>query len=175
MQSRIMLQRGSVIVSAEGAEDFVNATIEKWGHLLEFGGATEAPGREGRADPKRATQSNTDPAAEYENVFDVHDGRLKIIQSMPGSSKAEKTRNTALTLLYGEFLSGNETISAEQLKGACVDQGCYDPSNFASHLKGLKERVVLNPKPGGDYTIKLTAPGRRAAQELVAEFNSRET
>lgn len=175
MQSKIMLQRGSAIVSAEGTQEFVDATVEKWGHLLELGQPPEPPGENGGADSTKATQSTSDSTAKFENVFDVHDGRLKIIQNMPGGSKAEKTRNTALTLLYGEYLSGNETISAEQLKGSCIDQGCYDPSNFASHLKGLKERVVLNPKPGGDYTIKLTAPGRRAAHELVTELNSRDT
>ncbi len=175
MQSKGTLQNGMSIVSAEGTEDFGNARIAEWKHLVDAAPVKKTSNQAESGAGVEAPQSSESSIAIYENVFDTHDGRLKIIQNMPGGSKAEKTRNTALTLLFGEYLTGNELITAEQLKSSCIDQGCYDPSNFASHLKSLKEKVVLNPKPGGDYTIKLTAPGRRTAKDLVTEFNSRET
>jgi hypothetical protein len=70
-------------------------------------------------------------------------------------------------VLFGHYLRGDEQIPSETIRDACADQGCFDQANFAQYLKSLKEKVAMNTKPGGGYDVKLTAPGRKAARELV--------
>jgi hypothetical protein len=172
MTVKIHLEAHGAVVSAEGEVDFVNGVVERWQHLLT---RTEGPvGTASRASSEVVSSEDSNNAAadiQYDNVFARHNDRLKIIADIPGTSKAEGTRNAALVLLYGEHLSGAEEVSAERIKEACIDHGCYDNKNFAAHLKSLKPKVVMDPKPGGDYTVKLTAPGRKSAKELVERLN----
>lgn len=172
MTVKIHLEVGGSVVAAEGDADFVQSVVERWQHLLVTTNANPTPSRTAQKASVPATHLSTNgPDSEYDNVFAKHNDRLKVIADIPGSSKAEGTRNTTLVLLYGEHLSGTEEVSAERIKEACIDHGCYDNKNFAAHLKSLKPKVVMDPKPGGDYTVKLTAPGRKFAKDLVERLN----
>jgi hypothetical protein len=172
---KIELRVGASALLVEGSESFVSTTLESWRPFFE--GVQPQPSV-GTADILLGTEATKAPSAaaavvanQYENVFDYADGKLKIIAQIPGSTKAELTRNTSLIYLYGKLLSGIEPTPSEELRQACTDQGCYDPANFAQYLKGLKSRVVMNTKPGGGYDVKLTAPGRKDAKELVEKLN----
>ena len=172
MNVKIHLEVSGSVVAAEGDVDFVQSVVERWQHLLDRSNASH------KTDPiKPAVHNASDQGApsgadeQYDNVFARHNDRLKIIADVPNSSKAEATRTVAVVLLYGVHLSGMEQVSADKIKEACVDHGCYDNKNFASHLKSLKSKIVMDPKPGGDYTVKLTAPGRKFAKELVERLN----
>lgn len=172
MTVKVHLEYNGAVVAAEGDAEFVQSVVERWQHLLapSNGGAA----RSSSASPSNSSvndHTNAGPDGVYDNVFARHNDRLKIIADMPGNSKAECTRNTTLVLLYGENLLGVEEVSAERIKEACIDHGCYDNKNFAANLKSLKPKVVMDPKPGGDYTVKLTAPGKKAAKELVERLN----
>ena len=176
MSVKIHLEHAGNVVAAEGEAEFVKDFIDEWRHLLEV--TSEAskpePALENSPSAKHIATSpkdNQSPDEAYENVFALHNEKLKVIADLPSSSKAETTRVAAQALLYGEYLRGNESVSAESIKAVCLDHGCYDSKNFASHLKSLKSKVVMDPKPGGDYSVKLTAPGRKAAQELVSQLN----
>lgn len=176
MSIKIHLEHAGNIVAAEGEADFVKDFINEWKHLL---GATSEASKPQHAQENSPSAKHVatgpkggqSPDEAYENVFALHNEKLKVIANLPDSSKAETTRIASQVLLYGEYLRGNETVSAESIKAACLDHGCYDSRNFASHLKSLKSKVVMDPKPGGDYLVKLTAPGRKAAQELVSQLN----
>lgn len=175
MEAKISLQRGSMLLSAEGSESFVRDSVELWDKLLGAGEAeTLAPqGNEASASKSgQVTQNQTENSglSQYDHVFDSVNERLKIIATIPGKSKAEQTRNVALLILYGQHLQGVDHVQSEQIRSACVDQGCYDGTNFAGYLRGLKSSVVMNTKPGGQYDIKLTAPGRKAARELADQL-----
>jgi len=166
--SKASIQYGSVSLSAEGEDNFVNQFFSDWQHLL----AEAPPLAAGESkDAKALAGSKGDPVQTYENVYDRVDGKLKLIGHISGSNKAEKTRNTALAVLYGHYLDGSEQIPSEIIRDACTDQGCYDSTNFASYLKALKEKIAMNTKSGGGYDVKLTAPGRKAAQEFVEALN----
>jgi hypothetical protein len=169
MASKVTLQRGTTVISVEGEDAFVEKTLSSWKHLLDAPQAAASPA------PSQDSAS-TKPAgsgiSQYENVFDTVDGKIKLIHAMPGSNKADKTRNTALSLLYGHYVEGSEQVPSELIREACVDQGCFDQGNFASNLKGLKEKIAMNTKAGGGYDVKLTAPGRKAAKELVESLNN---
>lgn len=168
---KLSMQFGASQFSAEGSEHFVATMLDRWTQIAKekvIPSVEDANGDVG----KSGSSSNAKGMHTYENVYDEVDGNLKIIANIPGSNKADKTRGTALTLLFGNLLNGEGTTSADAIRDACVDQGCYDGSNFASHLKGLKEKVAMNTKAGGGYDVKLTAPGRKAAKELVGQLNN---
>lgn len=169
---KLAMQFGTTQFSAEGSEVFVNTALERWVQLAKESvvPATQ-PGPSKESAKQASTGSSANPNAQYENVYDEVEGKLKIIAQMPGSNKAAKTRSTALVLLYGNYLCSQHTTSADDIRDACLDQGCYDSSNFASNIRALKEKVAMNTKAGGGYDVKLTAPGRKAAQELVEKTN----
>lgn len=171
MAVKVHLEVGGSIVAAEGDVDFVQGVIERWQHLLVAAPNSKPSPKTSNANDPVNSRPSIAPDSEYDNVFAKHNDRLKVIADIPGSSKAEATRNIVLVLLYGEHLSGIEEVSAERIKETCIDHGCYDNKNFAAHLKSLKPKVVMDPKPGGDYTVKLTAPGRKFAKELVERLN----
>jgi hypothetical protein len=172
MNVKIHLEVSGSVVSAEGDVDFVKGIVDQWQHLLNRNDSIQ-----NIVDNKSTNQGvyhqvlSSGADEQYDNVFARHNDRLKIIADVPNSSKAEATRTVALILLYGEHMSGIEQVSADKIKEACVDHGCYDNKNFASHLKSLKSKIVMDPKPGGDYTVKLTAPGRKFAKELIERLN----
>lgn len=173
-QAKIAMQNGPFSMSAEGSEAFVREVLEKWESLaLKPQAASDpaTPANSGIMDPAPPKATGGVSIDSFENVFDRVDGKLKIIAQMPGSSKADKARATALVCLFGHYLEGSEQIPSEIIRDACTDQGCFDSTNFSKHLKSLDEKVVMNTKSGGSYDVKLTAPGRKAAKELVEEIN----
>lgn len=179
MPVKVHLENAGSIVSAEGDVEFVKEVVDEWKHLLE--GAGPPPNHQSKAEDQRpgsqktcAGQAGSTPDEQYENVFALHNDQLKVIADIPGNSKAEVTRSATLLLLYGEYVRGNESVSTERIKAVCVDHGSYDPKNFAAHLKSLKTKVVMDPKQGGDYTVKLTAPGRKFAKEIVEKLNEQD-
>lgn len=171
--SKIMMQFGTAQFSAEGTDTFINNMYEKWAEMLKGPAATLAtPTSPASNEFISGTTGAGQNLGAYENVFDEIDGKIKIIAHLPGSNKAEKTRGTALVALFGNHMKGQLTTNADEIREHCQDQGCYDSSNFASHLKGLKDKIAMNTKSGGGYDIKLTAPGRKAAQSLVEKLNN---
>lgn len=171
---KVTMHFGAAQFSAEGAENFINNMFEKWTELLNDSksAAFFKSGAGTSIDSSAKGTSSGGSFSSYENVYDEIDGKIKIIAHMPGSNKADKTRNTALAIMFGNHVKDQLTTSSDEIREHCVDQGCLDSSNFASHLKGLKEKIAMNTKPGGGYDVKLTAPGRKAAQSLVEKLNN---
>jgi hypothetical protein len=174
--AKISIQLGSASLSAEGSETFVREALGFWDRLSASAPTSVGPALGSGAQSQSGREAghiaaSPDATAEFENVFDQVDGKLKLIAHVPGTSKADRTRNVALAVLYGHYLRGDEQIPSEIIRDACGDQGCFDQANFAQSLKSLKEKVAMNTKPGGGYDVKLTSPGRRAARELVEGMN----
>jgi hypothetical protein len=171
---KVTMQFGAAQFSAEGTENFINSMFEKWTAMLSDSKssafAEPATGTSLDNGTKNSTSGGT--LNSYENVYDEIDGKIKIIAHMPGSNKADRTRNTALALMFGNHVKGQSTTSSDEIREHCLDQGCLDSSNFASHLKGFKDKIAMNTKTGGGYDVKLTAPGRKAAQSLVEKLNN---
>lgn len=171
---RVEMVLGAGRLLVEGPESFVSATLSEWGPKIAIGSSGLVSDSEQLPNshaPEGSAAHKQKALSQYENVFDSADGKLKIIGHVPGGNKAALTRNTALIYLFGRLLEGTESVPSEEIRQACVDQGCYDPTNFAQYLKGLKTAVVMNTKPGGGYDVKLTAPGRKASRELVESLN----
>ena len=170
---KVNLQIGVNHLIVEGPEAFVATILESWGPKLTANVSAQplGPGPSAQSSPDSPSLKHGS-LSQYENVFDSADGKMKIICHVPGSNNAATTRNAALIYLYGKLLEGVESVPSEEIRQTCVDQGCYDSTNFAQYLKGLKSSIVMNTKPGGGYDVKLTAPGRKAAKELVESLNN---
>ncbi|HYE28968.1 MAG TPA: hypothetical protein VEA61_12155 [Allosphingosinicella sp.] len=174
---KVELRVAASALVVEGPEAFVTSTLESWRDFFAGAQPLAEDAAAAGGDRKIHQSGGTSASArgggsqQYENVFDYADGKLKIIAHVPGNNKAELTRNTALIYLYGRLLGGIESTPSDEIRQACMDQGCYDQANFAQYMKGLKSRVVMNTKPGGGYDVKLTAPGRKDAKELVERLN----
>lgn len=177
--AKINLQRGNILLSAEGSESFVRDAIAMWDTVLVKGQPVYEPdqptdikpeGREGDTKKREAPSG----LSQYDHVFDSVDDTLKIIAHIPGKNKAEKTRQVALLTLFGNHLLGNEHVPSDVIRTACIDQGCYDNTNFAGYLRGLKQQIVMNTKAGGQYDVKLTAPGRKSSRELADQLQAGE-
>lgn len=173
MMVKIQLANGSSSILAEGDVDYVEKFIKEWKHLVEDEGHNETVSQENDKSDSSLVVHGQCPneLSRYENVYAYYGEDFKIIATMPGGSKAEKSRNCTLVLLYGEYLVKNEMVSVEKIRDLCIDQGCYNSTNFSKILKSLDNNIVYNSKQGGDYDVKLTAPGRKAARELVEKIN----
>lgn len=180
--AKIEIRNGSMSLSAEGSEPFVRDALSFWEKMLkapampvaksgEIEDKGSSPATTVEANNKSISRGIPSGIAQYENVYDSVDDKLKIIAHVPGKNKAEQTRSVALIVMYGHLLQGMEQVPSDAIRQACVDQGCYDQANFAQYLKSLKSRVVMNTKAGGGYDVKLTAPGRKDAKELVQSLN----
>lgn len=168
---KLTMQFGSAHFVAEGPQAFVIEMLERWQQIVPKNIESFAVQGTSKSSEHLTKQTGNSSIEALENVYDHVDGKTKIIAHINGPNKAEKTRSTALLLMYANYLKGQEVTTAEDIREACADQGCLDSSNFASHLKGLKEKVAMNPKAGGGYDVKLTAPGRKAAQALAESIN----
>jgi hypothetical protein len=162
-------------INVNGPAEFIKEILQEYAPALALGGIAppaDAGLRHGpvtsKTMPAKVSQNQN---IEYENVFDFADEKLKIISNIEGKNNAERTRKTCLTLLFGKSLLGEDVIQSEELRNACADQGCYDSNNFAQYLKSLGNLVVMNTKTGGGYTVKLTAPGRKTAKDMVEQLN----
>lgn len=171
---KLSFQIGSAQFAAEGAEAFIWKALSEWKALIEKPELAQSAVQSAQTHIPQGSKAQGAQAGltQYENVFDEADGLLKIIAHINGKNNADRTRDVALVLLYGHYIRGQDTVAADAIRQACQDQGCLDSSNFAAHLKGLKEKVVMNTKQGGGYDVKLTAPGRKAAKELVESINN---
>jgi dihydrodipicolinate synthase/N-acetylneuraminate lyase len=104
--AKISIQMGDVSLSAEGSETFVREAMTMWDGLanvasqsLDHGAGVVPEASNGQ--PPALARDPANGTAQYENVYDEVDGRLKLIAHMSGTSKADKTRNVALVELYG--------------------------------------------------------------------------
>ena len=89
---------------------------------------------------------------------------------VPGSSKAEKTRNVALLVAAKNYLvTGQWTGDWKEFRAMCVDQNCYDRANNPTYVK---HDYFKSATP--DNGVTLSGSGERAAQELLATLSKSE-
>jgi hypothetical protein len=108
----------------------------------------------------------------FPRVLHIEDKDVKIIKQMPGTNNAKKSVNTALAYLWGKRSVGDENVSYQDIRDLCQQQGCLDSSNFAAHMQGAREHMIIGGKKGSNAkTCKLTLPGVERAEELLEDLN----
>lgn len=185
-KAQASLQIGSNTLKIEGSEPFVEQMVERLGLIdliatLNFSAvsvatepqvrvASEANAAVGMLSGPSA--SSISPLAEFDEVFIETDGGFSIIADVEENTIAKTARNYILLYLYGAYLLGRTEVGDDELRSVCVRHHCYDPGNFAHHVKGLGSKVhrIGNART---YSLKLTAPGIRASRQFAEDTQKR--
>lgn len=81
---------------------------------------------------------------------------------LPGSSKAERTRNVALLLAMKSYLaSGAWMADWKEFRAACIDHGCWDKGNANTYMNNEWFKTASNSE-----NITLSQVGIKAADSL---------
>ena len=167
-QVTVNLKEGSFSIS--GTESFVKQNIENLKTFIkENMGEIKMPlsvytcADIVAASSQNSEQKNNDIYKEKGIYYvDKETGEIQILNTIPGKNKASKSRIVALILLYAK----NDIISGSDIKKHCVDQACYDQSNFAAWFK-KKDGCFIRQGNGQSWTLKLTIPGKEEAVTLL--------
>jgi len=103
---------------------------------------------------------------DYQGVLTEHDGKIKILKQVGGSSKQEKTVNTAMIYLWAKDRLGSPEVPFQEIREACEHQGCLDATNFAAHIKSAKLQILVSGK-GKSQSAKLSVPGKSQALLII--------
>ncbi len=114
-------------------------------------------------------EQNNVSIEELEQVFHIEtDGGTFEIHDVPGKSKKDKTLNTYILTGLGQFLATNAKAFEDALaRQFCVEIGCYDRANHATHINKYKGSELSGNISKG-FTI--TGTGLKRGAALVKEF-----
>jgi len=83
---------------------------------------------------------------------------------VPGTGKAEKTRNVALLIAARNYLvTGQWTGDWKEFRAMCVDQNCYDRTNNPQIMKHQYFKSA-----SAETGVALSGGGQKAAEALLA-------
>lgn len=174
----ISVKDGRIEVS--GSEEFVREQIKEFRDVIKIT-ATKV-----EENVSSTHQSEAGPTAEslnvsdqvdsnpYPNVLALEKDGIRILKTIPGKNKPDKTRNIALLLLLGKKLMGESSVPTKEIRTACERHACLDKGNFAKHIKSGKQDFIINGSGKGSVQrAKLTHPGEQKAKEIAEELNSK--
>jgi hypothetical protein len=165
-----------------GSEAFVSSQVEKYKEAIQkMIGAIgicsqhKSPASEpilACTNNKPENQASQNCNTSYPNVLHIEGTDVKIIKSVSGSSKAERTKQVALIYLWAKKSVGIDNVPASEIRTQCTDQGCFDQANFSAHIKKAKNYIIVDGKQGSSLcTYKLTFPGTEEAERTLKEMN----
>lgn len=100
---------------------------------------------------------------------DIND--FKIISKKVKGSNADKQIAYSLMYCLAKEFYGQTEASFSELRELCTEYGCLDDANFASIFKRNNDTFIIIGKPKSkSKSLKLTFPGRKKAQELIASL-----
>jgi hypothetical protein len=166
----------------EGSESFVEEMVDRlevaeWIHAQgnSFSNASkpseEAAAEDGHA-PQLPAPALASPLETFDHVYVVTDEGFSIIADVDENTIAKSARNYILLHLYGAYLTDRTEVGDDELRELCTNHACYDPGNFAQHVKGLGSKVHRIGSPRS-YSLKLTAPGIRHARQFTEDTQKR--
>lgn len=94
--------------------------------------------------------------------IDENTNQIKILKNVPGNNKASKAKNVAMIMLFAK----NGELSNTEIIAQCQEQACFDSGNFSAVFK-KKDGWFIRSGSGKNWTLRLTTPGRKAAEELL--------
>ncbi|MEA1619782.1 hypothetical protein SOQ14_12735 [Erythrobacter sp. T5W1-R] len=180
MEYSIEIDASRGLVKASGDKDFVMSVIDRYDSLMAHRKPAPAVGEAAPHTPSTSLGNQPNSPAvggqnldDFGSVYDVTEGKVRIITSVPGNTQAAKAKNLCLLFLFAKLKLGHEIIPNEEVREVCKDHAVYDPTNFASQMKGQKKFVIASGTKGSpNFTLKLTVPGRKAAEELARSLES---
>lgn len=173
VEVQIDASRGAITV--RGEHSFVNDILEKYKFVFENAPKTSRTSAHSgeTTEPSKSSAASNGMLYDLDNVYDIEGDAVSILVAPLGGSLATQARAIILLYLYARYKVGTEPTSADLIKEQCKAHACFDPKNFASHLKSQKSYVTIT---GGNSstTARLTVPGRKAALEMAQKLQAGE-
>lgn len=145
---------------------FVERTIHSTGSRKTFSETKIEKGDDFEVENEEEGYENKDDKYIAAGVYHIDsDGEISILKKIPGSSKAEKTKNIALIVLYIK----KDKVQGKEIIPICEKHACYDQGNFSAIFKNEKTNIVRKGN-GQSWTLELTQPGEEAAINLLEEM-----
>jgi len=183
-------------INLEGSEEFVKSQMEWLKELIVKTPIQQAVQVVEKVEIDESTkeiETTTNHQAEeknsvdrYKTVFGVEkeivelvihigeDGKISIITKNIKGGNAEKQVSYSLLYLLAKEFYGEDEASFEELRELCENNDCLDTKNFATCYSRHKELFIVNgQKRSRKKTVKLTAPGRSKARELIVALAQR--
>lgn len=178
--SNAKFRYGPAGLEIEGSEDFVEMLIERLdvADLIQSEGVSlarqsDAEESDDNRGPALLTgPDTTSPLAEFDEVYAESGDGFSIIADVDDNTIAKSARNYILLHLYGAYLLGRTEIGDDELRAVCTTHACYDPGNFAHHVKGMGSKVI-RVGSSRSYSLKLTAPGIRHSKQFAQDAQKR--
>ena len=156
---RVSLSDGSFEI--EGSEEFVSKQSDVYKDLITK--ALQNPSTFRKANGVIDTEDQKDK--DYGNVFHRDGANVKVLADLPGKSQKGKTISAALIALFA--MGDNAEVAFNAVRKICEDHSCLNKGNFATYLKDEKKLLLIGGS-GKSLTVRLTQPGKAAANKLVA-------
>jgi hypothetical protein len=181
-ESRISFSKDGAL-EIVGSEEFVSKQVERFEDLIkQLFASPPSPPPQPRFMDRDVTPPNPNGKAapadqgaglvDYPNLFAVHDDKIQITRGLPGKTPAEKMVAAAELYALASSLNGTEVVPFGAIRTVCKEHGCLDESNFSTIMKAEKELFTFGGKKGSrNQTLKLTQPGKKAAQLLARQLN----
>jgi len=177
MEFRAEVNYSTGLISASGSEDFVMRVLDwakdqRGSFKIEPDEVSMAKSVSGENQaPSQKPVADVDALVKFSDVFDRRGDDVAVITDTKQNSTAATARYTTLLYLFGRKLIGKIETSDEEIREVCEEHACYDSKNFASHMDGLKGKVIQDGS-SRKFTAKLTAPGEREARALAEKLQN---
>lgn len=108
--------------------------------------------------------------SQLEGLFDfTKDPFVLYAYQIPGSNKADQTRNVALLLAAKTYLTtGSWQADWKEIKAECVNQNCYDGGNHVTNLKKGEQTFFKTVE--SNKNVELNSSGVKAAEVLLKKM-----
>jgi hypothetical protein len=163
-------------LSVRGEQAFVSEILDKYKFIFEHAPKAQhqpTPSTLAASQPAAATGgigTTADSLDAFSNVFDVNGDSVSVLVTPPGNTVAAQTRSLTLLYLFARLKMGDSVVSSEAVKEQLKAHACFDPKNFSTLMKSQKNLISATGK--GVLSLKLTVPGRKAAEELAQNLQN---
>lgn len=175
--TKVNISLGDCVLEFSGSEAFVQKQIDEFKGLI-HGKLKPVKAGKPKDKPHRGQQDKVDyttqdsPFAAYPNVIEYDEETINILK-VDGTKKTDKTRNLALMYAWAKKQLGIDDAPKEELAELCKHHECFDEANFKTTLKGTSGIVIKGTAK--NYTIRLTAPGKKKAEKILKALNEQES
>jgi hypothetical protein len=175
--TKVNISLGDCTLEFSGSEGFVQKQIDEFKELIhgklklaKDGTIKNKPPVEQKDKVDGTTQDSSFDA--YPNVIHYDDNEKTVnILNVCGNNNVEKTKNLAFIYLWANEKFDKNPAPTKEIQSQCLTHGCFDATNFSTILKKIDKKHVILTGKGKSQTIKLTAPGRKYAEELIKSLN----
>lgn len=178
---KVTINLSQGLIEVEGSEEFVSSQVDIFQKTMlpavqsitDKVAQLKISARTLESDQPVVVSEDVPSQTKHNDVFSMDStGQIHILGTI-GTKPTDKTRSLALLyLLAKKELKNENSASAQELREQCKKHGCFDASNFARILEGLKIMVMPIGKTNSkNKSYELTVPGKNEALKIAEELS----